>query len=156
MANYKIFGQIQDENRKGIPFANVYVSDIGGKPKTGKNKQFATNEQGGYTLDVSDTDYVTARMVGFDPTTKAVKGNIVFIPNPVTGEQTPTMVLTLPRSLKTSLPEIEITSVKDEVKKEELVANKKNYTKLVWIGAGVLALIVVGVLVKKSLNKKTI
>lgn len=156
MANYKIFGQIQDENRKGIPFANVYVSDIGGKPKTGKNKQFATNEQGGYTLDVSDTDYVTARMVGFDPTTKAVKGNIVFIPNPVTGVQTPTMVLTLPRSLKTSLPEIEITSVKDEVKKEELVANKKNYTKLVWIGAGVLALIVVGVLVKKSLNKKTI
>jgi hypothetical protein len=156
MANYKIFGQIQDENRKGIPFANVYVSDIGGKPKTGKNKQFATNEQGGYTLDVSDTDYVTARMVGFDPTTKAVKGNIVFIPNPVTGEQTPTMVLTLPRSLKTSLPEIEITPIKDEVKKEELVANKKNYTKWVWIGAGVLALIVVGVLVKKSLNKKTI
>ena len=113
MANYKIFGQIQDENRKGIPFANVYVSDIGGKPKIGKNKQFATNEQGGYTLDVSDTDYVTARMVGFDPTTKAVKGNIVFIPNPVTGVQTPTMVLTLPRSLKTSLPEIEITSIKD-------------------------------------------
>ena len=66
------------------------------------------------------------------------------------------MVLTLPRSLKTSLPEIEITSIKDEVKKEELVANKKNYTKWVWIGAGVLALIVVGVLVKKSLNKKTI
>lgn len=157
MANYKIFGQIQDENRKGIPFANVYVTDIGGKPKTGKNKQFVTNEQGGYTLDVSDNDYITARMVGFDPTTKAVKGNIVFIPNPITGIQTPTIVLTLPRSLKTSLPEIEITATKDEViKKDETLTKKKNYTKWIWIGGGLLALIVVGLLVKKSLDKKTI
>lgn len=157
MANYKIFGQIQDENRKGIPFADVYVSDIGGKPKTGTNKKFVTNEQGGYTLDVSDSDYVTARMVGYSPTTKAVKGNIVFIPNPITGIQTPTMVLTLPRSLKTSLPEIEITETKGEViKKDETPTKNKNYTKWILIGGGLLALIVVGLLVKKSLDKKTI
>jgi hypothetical protein len=161
MANYKVFGQIQDENRKGIPFADVYVSDIGGKPKTGTNKKFVTNEQGGYTLDVSDSDYVTARMVGYSPTTKAVKGNIVFIPNPVSGIQTPTMVLTLPRSLKTSLPEIEIVATKDEVKKvdaqkSETTPAKKDYKKWIWIGGGLLALIIVGVLIKKSLDKKTI
>ncbi len=153
MANYRIIGQVQDESMKPIPFAEVYVTDMGGKPKTGKNKKYVTTERGAYTLEVTDNDYITARMVGYEPTTKAVKGNIVFMPNPITGETTPTTVVTLSRSLKTSLPPIEKDVIAEKQTEDEIKAKKEKTRKtLLIVGVsvvGLLAIIGIAVYLKR-------
>lgn len=111
-----------------IPFANVYISDSSGKP-TGAGT--ATDNNGSFTLDANNGDYVTASIVGRGNVTKQLSLPSTDVP-----------FWYLPMGAGSTL--------------QDATVNGKAPFKINWtyVGLGVVGLAIIAVIVKKYVIKK--
>ncbi len=142
----KIFGRVIDNSNKAVEFGVVYVSDVNGKPIGNINT--TTDDKGNFLLNsVNDTDYITSKMVGLKPTTISVK-DAKNIGGGIFG-----LTIKMNQSEGVNLQEVVVKPKPEEPPKKGM---SKALKMGLIIGGSVLALIIVAVLVKKSLDKKTI
>jgi hypothetical protein len=67
-----VSGKIRDKHTKqALGYANVYLSDVGGKPKGGIGT--ATDVNGNFSLSVPDGSYITVSYVGYPKDTFKVE-----------------------------------------------------------------------------------
>lgn len=167
MAKYKIVGIVYDENKKPIPSASVYISNQSGEwiGKAGTN--FSADEKGRFTLDTEDGQYITASAKGYATQTKAVTGNIVWVPLPSltkTPMNMPTMAFTLsPKGATSSQTNIDKTAGTQGGVFEDNAPTSRDSGKMskglkigLIVGGSVVALVIIALIIKKSLDKKTI
>ena len=168
----KIFGLVT-ENKKPVEFATVFRSDANGKPVG--NLATTTDDKGRWQLDgLLPTDYVTARMIGLEPSTISVS-KAVNMPDLITG--IPMTILNIPikQSASATLDEVVVTAEKPKsptpkdrpTPKQTTTTTttpppppppKKGMSKALKIGlivgGSLLLLIIVGVIIHQSTKDK--
>jgi hypothetical protein len=142
-------GQVLDSSNKPLKGAIVYLSDSTGKPK-GANSS-TTDDKGRYRLTVAKTDFVTARLVGYEQRTLPASSSIL-IPSAPMSNLPPMNALTfkLNQSSESNLPEVEVQTTPEPETK------KRNWVKIGLIAGG--SLLALGLIVYlatrgKSTNK---
>ena len=158
-----------------VEFGTIYISDNKGK-QTGAVKQ--TDVKGRFTLlSNNDNEYITAKLVGLLPKTISVK-EAVNIPTP-SGGIMPMVKIKMEMDKNATLPEVLVTTndpkkdqpKKDETKKDETKKDetKKDETKKdqpkkdepkkemnknlkigLFIGGGILILVILAVIIKQT------
>ena len=144
----KIFGFVKDENKKPLEFVTVFKSDANGKPIG--NLSTSTDEKGRWNLDgLTNSDYVTARIVGFEPTTLPIT-KVVQIPDELGGKMS---ILNIPlkQNLATTLQEFEVVAEKPKPKPTKIKTPKKNWgLTIAIIVAGIGSAILIYSLIKNK------
>ena len=148
-----------------VEFGTIYISDNKGK-KTGADK--LTDDKGRFTLlSNNDNEFITAKLVGLIPKTISVK-EAVNIPTP-SGGIMPMVKIKMEMDKNATLPEFEITTddpkknkpkkeepkkdepKKDQPKKEEPKKEMNKNLKIgLFIGGGILILVILAVIIKQS------
>lgn len=131
--SYNIRGKVFDENKVVLPFATIYVSDSkGGHSLHAKNT--ASDIDGNWVLkDVNDSDFITARMLGYEPETISVKSIPALIKLSPVRDGEKKLNITLKQGEGTKLSEFEVVAERD----------KKSYSKYYILG-GFLFLLIIG------------
>lgn len=128
-----------------VEYGIVYISDDKGN-KTGADK--LTDDKGRFTLSSNnDNEFITAKLVGLIPKTISVK-EAVNIPTP-SGGIMPMVKIKMEMDKSATLPEVLVTTndpKKDETKKEM----NKNLKIGLFIGGGILILVILAVIIKQS------
>lgn len=114
-----IFGQVTDQSNVPMEFATVFVSDAKGKPLQ-PNRSTTTDTKGMYKLDnVSDSDFVTVRYVGMNPTTVSAK-KVIRMPllNSIGNDPIymPTLNIKMSQSEANTLAAVEVVADKPKPK----------------------------------------
>lgn len=148
-----------------VEFGTIYISDNKGK-KTGADK--LTDDKGRFTLlSNNDNEFITAKLVGLIPKTISVK-EAVNIPTP-SGGIMPMVKIKMEMDKNATLPEVLVTTndpkkdkpKKDETKKDETKKDEpkkdepkkemnKNLKIGLFIGGGILILVILAVIIKQS------
>ena len=164
----KIFGLVT-ENNKPVEFATVFRSDANGKPIG--NLATTGDDKGRWQLDgLLPTDYVTARMVGLEPSTISVS-NAVNIPDTITGIPMTMLNIPMKQSASSTLNEVVVTAEKPKSTPKSTptpkttpkqtptpTPPKEGMSKALKIGlivgGSLLLLIIVGVIIHQSTKDK--
>jgi hypothetical protein len=134
---YTLVGKLVDNNNAPVEFGAVYTSDANGKPlPTTKNTQ--TDDQGRWKLNgINDTDFITARMVGFKQKTVPAKSAII-LPSMISGIlPSHNLVIKMTQDEAATLSEVPVEA-------SSITTNSKNVGKYIAIGAAsILAITII-------------